>query len=139
MIDIPSLVRMVNEAREAFEKRWQIASVRKVDVELYERFSEQHRLYRKAIVTGDDDEAQDQAEAMVRAYQAITQRMTGHVQDAYLKGYDPESGTSIVISEYRQEMEGCIWVTPNALARLVASHRDLAAMFQYQEGEIEIP
>lgn len=130
---------MVNEAREAFEKRWRIESVRKIDEELFDRFMEQHRLYREAIITGTDEEAQDQSDAMVRAYAAITECMKGHIQDAYLRGYDAESGTSVIISEYRQDVEGSVWVTPNVVARLIGSHRDLATMFQFQEGEIEIP
>lgn len=128
---IRQLVADIGRAAAAFESRWTIAALRRVDPDLCARLLEQRALTDEALVTGSLDEARKHAAAMCRGYAAVARRLDeAKVEDdAYLVGFDSTTGTRIAIGEQRaaaervREIHGerIVWVTPDELAALVAS------------------
>jgi hypothetical protein len=76
-------------AAVAYEARWSYAALARVDRALADRFEEQRHLYWDARRSGDRVALEEQAAAMVRAYDAITQAMEAQPDDAYVVGQDP--------------------------------------------------
>ena len=121
---------MVAPAEAAFRSRWRLATLQRFDPELHQLLVEQIDLYDRAMVTGTDQEARDQAEAMVRGWRAAVSALESPLQpdDAYLTGFDPSTNLVVVIADQcgsvarAQVSNGqrVLTVTPDEVAKLVA-------------------
>jgi len=60
----------VGEAALAFESRWTLAALNRVDADIYARLREQRALFDEAMGAGDADEIELHGAAMVRGYRA---------------------------------------------------------------------
>ena len=120
----------VGRAAEAFEGRWTLRALKRVDEKLHELFTEQEEDYGQALIVGDQGAVEEQAGAMVRAYVAVTQRMVEAQEpdDVYLLGLDAHTGTRVAIGDQQhararvRELHGdaVIWFTPDEVAAMVA-------------------
>jgi hypothetical protein len=121
----------VATASEAFESRWTMRALKRVDPALYSLFAEQEADYGRALLSGTEAEVEEQAGAMVRGYAAIAKRMVeaNEPDDAYLLGIDPVSGTRVAIGDQKhaaarvRELEPVgevIFITPDEVACIVA-------------------
>lgn len=121
---------MVGQAEQAFRSRWRLLTLAKLNPELHQLLVEQIGLYDRALVTGSDQDARDQAEAMVRGWRAACSALESPLQpdDAYLTGWDPNTNTIVVIAECsgsgaRAQIaagQKIICVTPDEVAKIVA-------------------
>lgn len=134
----------VDAARVEFEKQWQPSSLAVVDNELYERFRQQEELWNAAYMTGTAEDIEVQAGGMVRAYQAASKRLEGHRMTAFLVGHDQERGKSVCISGHSESVPYAergtdypvIWVTPDAVARLVARTQEMGIIIDDKEDRL---
>ena len=127
---VSELMAMVAPAESAFRSRWRLATLQRLDPELHQMLIEQIDLYDRAMVTGTDDEAREQAEAMVRGWRAACAALESPLQsdDAYLTGFDPSTGLVVVIADCqasgpRAQMGAgrkIVIVTPDEVAKIVA-------------------
>jgi hypothetical protein len=132
----PSPYRVVADAAQPFESRWTLRALLSVDPDLYEAFRDQQALWNTALITGDDSDVTQQTAAMVRGWQAITRRMDGTPDDAYLLGVCPRTGTKVAIGDQTaararvREIHGeaVIWMTPHECASLLASQQVVASL-----------
>jgi hypothetical protein len=118
-------------AEAAFRSRWRLSSLLRADAGLHEAVVEQIDLYNTALVTGTRAEAREHAEAMVRGWRAACAALESPLlpDDAYQVGFDPSTGTRVVIAEQQtsigriQTMKGerVVIVTPDEVARMVAA------------------
>lgn len=119
----------VSTAALAFEQRWTLAALKRVNPDLHRRLIEQRNLFDKATVTGDADEVETQGGAMCRGYAAAVKALeaAGADDDAYVLGKCARTGFTIAIGEQKaaaervREIHGerVVWFTPNELASLV--------------------
>ena len=134
---IPRVMGQVAKAAEAFESRWTLAALKRVDADLHRIFNEQQGLYHQALITGSDQEVEEQAAAMCRGWAAVARAMeaAGTEDDAYLLGFHGATGTRVAIGEQKhaiarvRELHGdkVIWVTPDEVAALVGGMELLKA------------
>jgi hypothetical protein len=127
---VADLMQMVGKAETAFRSRWRLATLARLDPELHNLLCEQIDLYDRALVTGTDAEAREQAEAMVRGWRAAVSALESPLQpdDAYLTGWDSDTNTVVVIAQCSgsgaraQIAKGqrIVCVTPDEVAKLVA-------------------
>lgn len=120
---IPRVMAQVAEAAEAFESRWTLNALKRVDADLHQLFNEQQDLYHEALITGSDHEVEEQAAAMCRGWAAIARAMetAGADDDAYLLGFHGGTGTRVAIGEQKhaivrvREIHGdkVVWITPD--------------------------
>jgi hypothetical protein len=107
-----------------------MGTLRRVDADLHQAVVEQIDLYNTALVTGSDQEARLQAAAMVRGWRAACAALESPLlpDDAYLVGFDPNTGTRVVVAEQQASIgrvqavagERVVMVTPDEVARMVA-------------------
>lgn len=127
---VAELMAMVGKAETAFRSRWRLSTLARLDRDLHERLCEQIGLYDRAMVTGTDEDARDQANAMVRGWRAAAAALESPLQpdDAYLTGWDPNTNTIVVIAECSgsgararvEQGQKIVCVTPDEVAKIVA-------------------
>ena len=125
--------RQVADAASAFESRWTLRALKRVDPELAALLSEQERLWGEALVTGSEAEIEEQTAAMCRGWAKVTARMQDEPDDAYLIGMAP-NGLKVAIGNQRAAMarvremhgEAVIFVTPDECATMLAAQQELA-------------
>lgn len=127
---VAQLLAMVAPAETAFRSRWRLQSLQRVDPELHRLLVEQLNLYDAAMVTGSDQDAREQAEAMVRGWRAACAAMESPLQadDAYLTGYDLNTDTIVVIAKVKESGPRAervlgrkvITITPDEVAKVIA-------------------
>jgi hypothetical protein len=126
----------VTKASNAFEARWTMLALKRVDNELYEALQEQQGLYYEATVQGSEDDIKAHAEALVRGYAAavVTMEQAEHPDDAYLVGR--HNGMVVVISEHKAVQnklvelastgERAVLMSPDEVALLMGSMQGLS-------------
>jgi hypothetical protein len=127
---------VVSEAAQPFESRWTLRALLAVDPGLYEAFRDQQKLWEASLVIGEFDDVRQQTAAMVRGWAAITRRMEGTPDDAYLLGVCPRTGTKVAIGDQLaararvREVHGepVVFMTPHECASLLASHQTVASL-----------
>ena len=134
---IPRVMGQVGGAAEAFESRWTLAALKRIDADLHRLFTEQQGLYHEALITGSDHEVEEQAAAMCRGWAAIARAMEAAAveDDAYLLGFHGGTGTKVAIGEQKhaiarvRELHGdkVVWITPDEVAALVGGMELLKA------------
>jgi hypothetical protein len=128
----------VTVASSAFEARWTMLALKRVDTELYDALQEQQNLYYEATVQGNEDDIKTHAEALVRGYAAavVTMEQARQPDDAYLIGR--HNGMVVVISgqkavqtklvELTTTGERAVLMSPDEVALLLGSMRGLTAI-----------
>jgi hypothetical protein len=119
----------VSDAALAFERRWTLSALKRVDTDLAIRLHEQRGLFDQATFLGSGDEIEVQGGAMCRGYAAAVRALESAAvpDDAYVIGKCPQTGFTIAIGEQRsaaarvREVHGerVVWFTPDELASLV--------------------
>jgi hypothetical protein len=133
---------MIADAQRAFESRWTLQSLRRVNPELYVRFTEQQEITAEAQVTGSDSERRAQEEALERGWRALVTAMQNQPENAYLTGLDGRTGLRVAISEQlavrvvEQDGERMIHLTPDEVATLLASVQGIALIKQLLPGAV---
>ena len=117
-------------AETAFRSRWRLGTLKRINANLHGLLLEQIDLFNTALVTGSDSEVRLQTEAMVRGWRAACAALEAPLQadDAYLVGFDPNTGTRVVVAEQMASVarvqsvagERVVLVTPDEVARMVA-------------------
>lgn len=134
----PSLVEQMicreSAAAAAFESRWTMRALKRVDVELCQAVDEQRQLFHEAILTGEDDQIREHGEAMCRGWQATVVRMeqAGEPDDSYMLGQS--HGVMVAIGSQRsasarvRELHGdrVVWLTPDEVAAMFAGLQGVA-------------
>jgi hypothetical protein len=139
----------VADAASAFESRWTLRALRRVDPGLHAGLLEQQGLLDEAIVTGSEADIEEQGAAMCRGWALAARRMAdaGEPDDAYLLGHDERTGLRVAIGDQLAardrvreigvpgaldendqpvtERVPVIWITPDECASLLAAQQEL--------------
>lgn len=128
--------RNVETVRSAFDARWTMSALERVDRELAERLRSQVSKFHKSLLMSELDEVQKHGAATVRGYRRAIETMdTARAEpDAYLVGQDSQSGLRVVVSRTNATLtnppadlgENVFIVQVDELARLFASTPNLA-------------
>lgn len=131
---VEQMIRRESAAAAAFESRWTMRALRRVDAELCQAVDEQRQLFHEAILTGEDEQIREHGEAMCRGWSAVVVRMeqAGEPDDAYLLGQ--HGGTMVAIGAQRsanarvRELHGerVVWLTPDEVAAMFAGMQSVA-------------
>jgi hypothetical protein len=119
----------VDEAALAFERRWTLAALNRVDADVYTRLRGQRALFDEAMLTGRVDEIELHGAAMVRGYRKAVEVMqqAAAPDDAYRIGQDPRSGLRVAIGEkaaagrVRELYGDMCCITPDEVAAILAN------------------
>jgi hypothetical protein len=120
----------VTKAASAFEARWTMLSLKRVDEELYEALAEQRELYYQAMINGALNDQDVQGKALVRGYAKAVHAMesANMPDDSYLVG--EYEGLMVVVSgqkvafdrwEERNNIGRIIIISPDEVAYLFAT------------------
>lgn len=133
---VAECLALTQPASAAFNSRWRLSTLRRADPSLYEALVEQIDLYNAALVSGSATDAREHAAAMVRGWRAACAALESPLlpDDAYLTGFDPTTGTRVVIAEQqasvgrvqRHGADRVLVVTPDEVAKLMAASVILA-------------
>lgn len=133
----------VAAAAAAFESRWTMLSLRRVDADLAANLTAQRELWHEAQFlyrsrADGHDELLAQGAAMCRGYAAAVQAMedANAEDDAYMLGYDPKTGTTVAITPQKavgdrvRELHGerVVLLSPDEVASLFGSIEGLKAI-----------
>jgi hypothetical protein len=128
----------VTRVASAFEARWTMLALKRVDSELYGALKEQQALYYEATVHGTSDDIEAQGRALARGYAAAVHAMqqADYPDDAYLVGR--HNGMVVVISNQKATQsklvelastgERAVLMSPDEVAVLMGSMRGLTAI-----------
>lgn len=127
---VSDCLALVAPAADAFLSRWRLSTLRRLDPELHGLLIEQENLYNAALVTGTADEAREQSAAMVRGWRAAVARCEATVDDAYLVGACPRTGTRVCVGTHLGSVArvqadpnhaglNVLFVTPDEVARMM--------------------
>jgi len=135
---VSEALALVSPAAEAFEGRWTMSALKRIDADLHEALVDQQRMFNAALVTGSKHDVREHAEAMVRGYAAAVRSMeaSGADDDAYMVGLDGRTGTRVAIGRTKHSIgrvqrvhgEQCVFMTPDEVAKLVAGSQMLASI-----------
>lgn len=128
---ILQLMGEVHAAAEAFEGRWTIGALARVDPGLADLLVEQLADYHEAQVTGTLVDLKEHARGTVRGYLKAARacEAAGLEDNAYLIGLDSMTGMRVAIGDRRlsaqrvAELHGgsVVWLNPDEIAKLWAS------------------
>jgi hypothetical protein len=112
----------VAEASRAFDSRWTMRALRRVDAALAAKFETALADWHETCLTGDDADIKEIGAGIVRGYSVIVAKMEAAAaeHDAYLRGVCLRTGTVVIISDNKAcEDIGAIHLTPDEVASLV--------------------
>lgn len=128
----------VTAASSAFEARWTMLALKRVDRDLHDALREQQALYYEAHMHGTPTDIGTQGQALARGYAAAVHAMeqSGHHNDAYLVGR--HNGVVVVISDQKAVQgrladiastgERAILISPDEVALLMGSIEGLSTL-----------
>ena len=130
------LVTRETAAAAAYEARWTLPALRRVDPDLAQLLDEQRTLFFAALASGDLADIREHGEAMVRGWLKAIARMAAEPDNAYLVGVDPATGTRVAISTQRasegrvreQHGDDILFLTPDEVAAIAATIHPAAAV-----------
>lgn len=138
---VSECLALVAPAETAYRSRWRLGTLARLDAGLYGLLVEQIDLFNAALVTGTVSEVREHAAAMVRGWRAACARLEAPLvpDDAYLMGFDANTGTRVVVSEQlgsigriqRVAGDRVMMVTPDEVARMVAGMAVIAEAKQF--------
>ena len=111
------LTKAITEAATAYESRWTLAALHRVDPEIHGRLRRQTDFWQEASRRGSEDEIVAHGEALVRGYRRAVEVMTtsGEADDAYVIGKDEASGLVIAIGHQVAAADRVAALYPDAL------------------------
>jgi hypothetical protein len=120
---LAELTKRITDAATAFEKRWTLAALRRVNPDIAGRLGKQIDLWHAAVKLNDVGAIEKQGEAMVRGYRKAAEVLTDAQEpdDAYLVGQG-STGLRLVIGHSPAQADaepGAIFFTPDELAELL--------------------
>ena len=127
----------ITSAATAYEARWTLAALHRVDPDIHGRLRRQIDLWLEASRHGDEDEIVTQGEALVRGYRRAVEIMVGAgaADDAYILGADEASGLRVAIGDQVAAADrvaalhpGTIWLSTDEVAGLLNSLDGFAAI-----------
>jgi hypothetical protein len=124
----------ITDAAAAFEARWTMLALRRVDHELHEALREQQGLYHEATMHGSPSDIGAQGQALVRGYAAAVNAMeqSGHHNDAYLVGR--HNGVVVVISDQKAVQSRLVDIASNGERAILMSPDEVALLLNSIEG-----
>jgi hypothetical protein len=135
MTRLEDLMARESVAAAAYERRWTMRTLQRVEPGLHDRLMQQRAQWHEALICGDEEEAERQGEAMCRGWVAAVSRMEaeGAPDDAYLLG---QHGGMVVAVGARPASgrvaeahgQAVVWLTPDEVAAMVAGLQGLAAV-----------
>lgn len=131
---VGEMIGRESAAAAAFESRWTMRALRRVDTDLCQAVEEQRALFHEALLIGENPEITEHGEAMCRGWQAAVVRMeqAGEPDDAYFLG--ASGGVTVAIGGCRasnarvRELHGdrVVWLTPDEVAAMFAGLQGVA-------------
>lgn len=118
----------VTAAATAFEARWTLAALSRVDAELHAKLSRQIGLWHAAMRGDSAHDLERQGQGLVRGYQRAAEAMalSGEADDAFYVGHDAASGLCIAIGHQmasaahaQEAFPGAVFLTPDEIAALL--------------------
>lgn len=138
MARIARHARTVADAAAAYERRWMLASLKRVNPDLAARLAEQRSLTDRAFAVGTPEDVDLHAPAMVRGWKAAVKAMeeANASDDAYLVGRDPKTGFTVAISNQRPSAERvnevlgkkAVFVSPDEVAAILGGLEQFKAI-----------
>jgi hypothetical protein len=135
---VEQMLAQTGTAAAAFESRWTMHALQRVDADLHQAVEEQQQLFHVMLLLGDEKQIKEHGEAMCRGWAAAVARMEQHKEpdDSYLLGFDPKTGTKIAIAEQRSASarvrdlhgERIIFLTPDEVAAMFAGLQTVATV-----------
>jgi hypothetical protein len=121
----------VSKAAQAFEARWTMLALMRVDADLATRLHDQRNLFVEMVIKGTARDVAAHGAAMCRGYVVAIAALEAANQpdDAYRIGRDPESGVTVAIGDQKaavnrvREVYGddVIFISPDEVATLFAN------------------
>jgi hypothetical protein len=121
-----------------FERRWTVAALKRVNLDVAERLSKQQDLFNHAAVTGTAEEIEGHGAALCRGYAAAVRALeaTSEPDDSYILGQDPRSGFKVAIGHQKTAAERVVelhgntafWISPDEVAAVLAQLDGLKAL-----------
>ena len=127
---LSELITAITAAATAYEARWTLAALYRVDPDIHGRLRRQIDLWTEASRQGEEDEIVLQGEALVRGYRRAFEILTasGAEDDVYLLGVDEASGLRIAIGHQVAAADrvaalhpDAVWISPDEVAGLLNS------------------
>lgn len=148
MTVVEQMMRCVGEAASAFESRWTMRALKRVDADLYEAIDDQLSMFHEALLKGEDSEIREHGEAMCRGWVAAVSKMEqlNEPDDAVMLGQDSKTGMVVAIGNQKaatqrvRELHGerVVFLTPDEVASMFAGMQIVAKVKALWPGaEIE--
>lgn len=127
---LADLTTRVAAAATAFEARWTLAALFRVDPEIHRRMQRQIGLWHTAAKAGEEAEVVAQGEALMRGYRRAVETMeaANEADDAYLIGKDEASGLVLAIGHQVAAADrvatlhpDAVWISPDEIAGILNS------------------
>lgn len=118
----------VTDAAVAFEARWTLAALKRVDPDIHRRLVEQRSRFNVACVTGTAADVELQGAALVRGWRAAvhTLEQVAEPVGAYLIG--EADGLRVAIGHQKpaarhasEARDGTLWMTPDEVAAILVT------------------
>ena len=124
----------VTKAASAFEARWTMLALKRVNPDLHDALREQCDLYCQAIMHGAPSDVERQSEGLVRGYAAAVAAMEQHraPDDAYLIGR--HNGLVVFITDQKAVNERVTDVAETGERAILMSPDEVAMLFSSIEG-----
>jgi hypothetical protein len=124
----------VSLSAAAFESRWTMRTLKRVDAELCQAVDEQRQLYHEARLIGNEQQIKEHGEAMCRGWSAAVKRMEQEQEpdDSYILGQSGGITVAIGVQQSAsarvRELHGdrTIWLTPDEVASMFVGLQDIA-------------
>lgn len=149
---LAALTADITAAATAYEARWTLAALHRVDPDISSRLRRQIGLWNDATRSEDFEQVDLQGAALIRGYRKAVEVMTmsGAADDAYQIGKDEASGLTLAIghqiasAEHVGVMHGpdVVFITPDEIAGLLNSldgFAAIAAMKRAWPGAVALP
>lgn len=136
MVESDGIVDRERAAADAFESRWLMCSLKRVDPGLYDAIVDQRSMFNAAVWSGKKNDIAEHGAAMCRGWAAALARMDKDniPDDAYLLGEDIATGSKVAIG--RRPSPGArvkelldsniVWLTPDEVAAMFAGLQGVA-------------
>jgi hypothetical protein len=132
--------KAVAEAAGAFEARWTLLALKRVNPDLHQALREQLNLFDEMVITGSAVDIDEHGPATCRGWAAAVKAMEAAPDDAYLVGYDSGTGTRIAIGNHKsadrvRDVYGneCVFFTADEVAGLLGTNEAFVRMSEVKE------
>lgn len=147
---LATLTGDITAVASAFEARWTMAALNRVNPEIGRRLTAQIGLWHAAASSGTAEAVEAQGNALVRGYRKAIEIMSTVEPDAYVVGKCQETGFTVVIGHcpatakeaaHAEGPDAC-WLTPDEVANLLpklSGFNTIAAIKRAFPGALTVP